>query len=430
MSILSSIRRGVASAAMALALLTSHASGQGVYPLVAAGDYEEAHKLLLAQVGGRRDAALHFAFLEALILIREGYPDKAAKLLRDILDVAPDFEPARRELAVLLAATGQTEGALFHAETLLATTQDPALRAQLQGFLATQGRAKKRGITTRFAILPSSNANGGTETETVDIGGLPFVIDPASRATRAIGVSIGATAWNRWRLSPRTEATLFGSLDVLRYDTDLIPNETVLATRLDFSTHGARHRLSFGPQADYTWRNGDGYRKRLGLAAAGEYLLRDGLQVGGGLSYFKQDYPGQDFLDGHLLEGSATMRWTVSPKLAVTAGVPFKIERTGRAHLNHRDIGLKLGLEKSWKGGLFTAFSLGYTDARYEGDFPVFGVPRHDRKTTAGLSLRHSKLRFGRFVPEFSVAYTQSKSNVEFYDFDKLDFGISLSQRF
>ncbi|MFN4157888.1 MAG: surface lipoprotein assembly modifier [Gemmobacter sp.] len=395
-----------------------------------ADNYPAARAALAAEVGHRPDAALHFAFLEGLVLVRQGQHEKAADLFRQILDVAPGFEPARRELTVLLARTGNTTSALYHAESLLATTQDPALRAELQGYIATQSRGKPRGVTTRFAIVPSSNANGGATTDTVIIAGLPFTLDPESRATSAIGVTLGATAWNRWQLSERTDGTLSGSIDILRYNHPSVSDETTAALRFDLGITRNRGRLQFGPVADMTWKNDRPYRKRLGITVSGQYLLRPDLQVGGGLTLWRQRHPDLDFLDGSLVKGELTASYIARPDLRLAVSLPFEVEKTNRSHLDHRDLGLAVSLEKSWSGGLSTGFSLGQSRNRYNGIYPGFAVPRRDRVTTVGLTLRHNDIRLGSFVPELSLRLTRSRSNIPFHDYSRRDVGLSLTQRF
>lgn len=395
-----------------------------------ADNYPAARAALASTVGNLSDAPLHFAFLEGLILVRQHRHEQAAHLFRQILAVEPRFEPARRELTVLLARTGQTEGAIYHAESLLATTQDPALRAELKGYIATRSRGKPRGVTTRFALLPSSNANNGSTSDTVIVGGLPFKLDPGSRATSAIGFSLGVTAWNRWQLSERTDATLSGSIDTVRYNNTAVADETTAGLRLDFGMLSGRTRLQFGPVADITWRNDRRYRHRLGAAFSVQHVLRPNLQLGGGLTAWRQRHPQRDFLDGFLVTGSLTGSYIARPNIRFVLRVPFAIEKTNKAHLDHRDLGLTLGVENSWRNGLITGFSIGHSHKSYRGNYPGFAEPRRDNVTTASLTLRHNDIRVGSFLPELNLRSTWSRSNIPFHDFSKQDLGLSFTQRF
>ncbi|MWD29983.1 DUF560 domain-containing protein [Aquicoccus sp. SCR17] len=398
--------------------------------LIAEGRYDEARRVLAEQVAGRPDEALHLAFFQALVLIREGDTARATALLRDILSMAPDFEPARRELAVLLARTGQTGGALYHAETLLATTQDPRLRAELESYIATRRSGRPRGVSLRFALRPSSNANNGTEAETVMIGGQPFTPVPGARAVSALGVSLGATAWNRWQLSESRDLTLSASLDATRYDNDLVNDETFARLRLAYGISRPRYRLSLAPVVERSWKNDAGYRWRYGLSASAQYRLAPDLQAGLGANVYRQRHDDLAYLDGTLVSGALTVKKIQAADLAFTLGVPFEIERTERAHLDHTLLGLRLGVEKSWQNGLTTGLVLGYSVDRYKGDYPLFGEPRRDRIATASLSLRHRALRIGPFIPELTLIYTRSRSNVDFFDYTRRDLGLSLTQRF
>ena len=209
------------AATTALGLLAGAAYAQSHLDYLKAGNYPAARAALARLVGDAPDATLHFAFLEALILQREGNAEAAIASYRRILAKEPRFEPARRELTPLLARTGQAQGALYHAETLLATTQDRQLRAALEGFIASQSPVSpaefQRALPSCHHPTPTAERR-----QTVVIGGLPFTPDPASQAQRATGVSLGVTAWNRWMLSDRWTATLAGSVDIRRYDNDAV----------------------------------------------------------------------------------------------------------------------------------------------------------------------------------------------------------------
>jgi len=114
----------------------------------------------------------------------------------------------------------------------------------------------------------------------------------------------------------------------------------------------------------------------------------------------------------------------------VSLGLPFEYERTGRAHLDHQEFGLSLGVERRWKNGLISSLSLGYSVDNFMGAYPLAGAPRRDRVSTATFGLSHQDFRLGNFTPELVVTHTRSSSNIGFFDYSRSDVGINLIQRF
>lgn len=398
--------------------------------LVAEGRYDEARALIAQRVGGQPDEALHLAFLQALTFLRDGQPEQAEDLLRKILKAEPKFEPARRELVALLAATGRNTAALYQAETLLASTRDPTLKASLQGFVQAHQSSSPRGLSLRMALRPSSNANNGTDKDTVILGGIPFVPDPESRAQDAIGLSLGATAWNRWSIGEGRALSLSASLDTTQYDNELVRDETIASARFLYSATGPDYRFTIGPTLERTWENGDPYRFRYGLFASAEKRLGRNASAGLGLSVLRQSHDDLSYLDGQLVRGALSYQRTLSPDLRLSVALPFEYERTERAHLDHQEIGLSLGAERRWKNGLVSNLSLGYSADNYIGDYPLANTPRRDRITTAVLGLSHPDFHVGSFIPELMLTYTRSSSNIGFYDYTRGDIGLNLTQRF
>ena len=147
-------------AAVSIMQFSTPVAGQEPLDYVQAGDFSGARTALAKLVASDPLAPIHFAFLESMILKRQGKLDEAVALLRQILSVDPGFEPARRELAFTLAEMGQIKGALYHAERLVATTPDARLRADLQGFITASGLG-------RPGALPGVSRSHHRPTQTV-----------------------------------------------------------------------------------------------------------------------------------------------------------------------------------------------------------------------------------------------------------------------
>ncbi|MCP3878602.1 MAG: tetratricopeptide repeat protein, partial [Sulfitobacter sp.] len=143
------------------------------------GNYDAARASLAQLVKGDPNGPLHQAYLEGQILMRQNQPAAAVDLFRDLVRIAPDYEPARRELTLLLAYRGDVTAARYHAERLVAETADEQLRAGLQTFILNNTSRKPGGFALRFALLPSSNQTRGSAEQEILIGGVPFTLNPA-----------------------------------------------------------------------------------------------------------------------------------------------------------------------------------------------------------------------------------------------------------
>ena len=393
-------------------------------------DYPAARAELGQLIAGRPDAALFAAHLEALIMLRGGQPEDAADVLRQILDVAPNFEPARRELTVLLAQMGQTESAVFHAERLLNQTDDQKIQRDMEEFISTNQTGKENGISVRFTILPSTNANKGTNEDTIIIGGRPFTIDPVSKATDGLGFGAGITAWNSWRLTERWTRTLSGAIDVQEYLNHDVNDDQNTSLRFDFGRDGERNRLSFGPVLKLRMRNWNPERHRVGLSAGIQQVLNPRTRLSADVVAFRQTHRRDPFRDGNFYSGSIGIEHAFSRTLSGTVSLPFTVERTQRAHLDHNDIGLTLGVANKWRNGLNTSLSVRVQQNQFIGNFPNAAFARRDVLSSVGFSLNHSSVQIGRFTPNLGVTFTDSSSNIGFYDFSSTDMSVGFQTGF
>ncbi|HMO06478.1 MAG TPA: surface lipoprotein assembly modifier [Paracoccaceae bacterium] len=469
---------GLAGAALlALALSSSQATAQtgGVSAALARGDYAAARRLAEAEVSGRPDAALHLAHLEGLIALRAGEPAKAAEIFRAILSVAPGFEPSRVQLVVALDRLNRRAEARREAETLARTGRSPELRGAMaapapRGAVAPRTAPRppvpaaepgpagsprpaaeppqatappapvaarpapaaepRGGVVLRFAFLPSSNITGGTRAETVELGGLPFVLDPGSQEQGGVGLTFGATLWRSWDLGEHWRAMLSGSGDLRLYGNAPKPDEAELGLRLDLSRKFRQGGLSFGPRLGVVFKDGRIFRRQAGLGLAVEHLASQRLRFTASAEWQAQDHPDEPFRDGSLLSARLGLDWAASPRTVVSVELPFLREKTRAAHLAHTDTGLGIGLRHAFPAGLAIGAHVFAGSNRYDGVYPGFGVARRDRVQSLRLSISDSRFRILGQIPELSVTRRRQGSNIPLHDVTSTDVGLSFARRF
>ena len=398
--------------------------------MIAAGNYDEARRAVLRLAAGRSDAALLIAYSEALIRLHQNDPEGAAAIYREILRVAPDHEAARRDLTLILARTGQTEGALFHAERLTAQTTNEQLRAELEAFISTGRVGPPSGLVFRFSVVPSSNAARGTREENFIIGDFLFEIDERSREGSDIGVSIGATAWNRWRISEDLSATLIGSLDALTYAHKL-PSQQQASIKLNLSRKiNDLTTLSVSPLANIQLVDGSIKRSRLGLGFAAEVRLNGNREITGSLNAWQQRYSDENFRNGNLFFANVGYRQIVSTRDVVGLSFSYGLEHTRRDYLDNGSAVVGGAWERQWRSGLFTNIHIAIGQDNYQGMFPGTSIERSDKLLRAGASFRHSDFTIAGFAPEIGYLYTRSFSNISLFDYRAHDLTVGFSRRF
>ncbi|MCU0906986.1 MAG: surface lipoprotein assembly modifier [Rhodobacteraceae bacterium] len=409
---------------------------------LARGDHATARRLVEAEVAGRPDAALHLAHLEGLIALRSGDPAAAADIFRAILSVAPGFAPSRAQLAVALDRLGRQDraqraaampspvGRVPQGRDARPAQAAPAAPVPPAAGPAAAPAAPQRGVALRFAFLPSTNLTGGTRARTVDLGGLPFRLDPGSREYGGVGLTFGATAWQGWTLGDHWRATLSGSGDVRLYGNAPRPDEADLGLRFDLARGFDRGALSFGPRVALRFKDGHLHRRQAGAGLAGEYLFGPRLRLSAATEWLAQAHPDEPFRDGTLVSARLGLDWAASPQTVLSLELPALREDARAAHLSHTDIGLGIGLRHAFPSGLTIgahAFA-GYN--RHDGVYAGFGTARRDRVQSLRVTLSDPRLRILGHTPEFSVTRRRQDSNIPLHDVWSTDVGLSFVRRF
>jgi hypothetical protein len=64
----------------------------------------------------------------------------------------------------------------------------------------------------------------------------------------------------------------------------------------------------------------------------------------------------------------------------------------------------------------------------YQADDPFFGDTRRDTRITAGIRLNKDSFKIFGFVPEVELRYDETRSNLDFYTFDKVVFLLNFKE--
>lgn len=398
---------------------------------VSQGDYEQARETLRKAVAGRKDAPLHLAQLEGLILRRQGRDREAIEVFRFILSREPNFTPARIELSRALANLGETDASLHQLQVIELGSDDPEVRRQARAYGETVKSRRPYGFSGYVSLLPSTNLNRGSGQRTFKIGGMEFVIDDDSRGKSGWGVGTGGNAYRTFYLDQTTRLTTSGAIDIKKYGGGTDYDELSASTNLSLARRFGRLEIQAGPTMDYRLLAWEPYSFRYGAAVGVSYDLAARTRLYSGGTFLKQDFLSADYRDGSIFLGYAGIRHALSPSLSVGLTGNFIAERTKRADLDHNDFRLIAQVDKEWRGGFITSLALSAGTHDYRGEFvPGYGSARHDDVWSAGVTALNRNWSFQGFAPRFSYEYTRQKSNVSFYDYDSHDVDVTLTKLF
>ena len=121
----------------------------------------------------------------------------AAQALRDLLVEQPDANPARLELARILARMGKNDEARKEIAIAERAGLPPEVEQSVRRFANAIPSTKRRGLSLEMSGGPDSNINRSTSSQYVDTIIAPFELSPDARRQSGIGFAIGGQAFIR-----------------------------------------------------------------------------------------------------------------------------------------------------------------------------------------------------------------------------------------
>jgi tetratricopeptide (TPR) repeat protein len=455
-----------AAAAVLLAtFLATPASAQGTDPVARARALVEkkdaaAAYALLEPLAGARAGEVEFDYWLGVAALETGRLEIAALAFERALDRNPDFDSARLELGRTYLRMGSLDLAELEFRRLLGRAPNEAGRQLLENYLAEVKRLKDRQA---FSVTGYVEAGGGHDsnlssttsdfTSAVDSSfGLPG-IQPTGNSIKRSAPYWAAAAGANAAYRAAEDLTWFGSVDARvrgyasesEYDWQLLDASagaqwrrgehtwTAFAFGQAFRQDGAAPETIATEQAITNERDAWGalaeVRRDLDAAtqaavglqlAAFRYRTNpaqdtDQLQVFGALV----NRPG--WWKGGTIMLLAQYSWD-DAKRTLNDFTELTVSRHGAGFrlMAHSDPAARL----SWSG--YAAWTV-----RFDNDpYARATLVEDGRDTLTEIGLRASWRLADRWLLQPSLAYVRNRSNIDLYDFDKLEGGIMLRREF
>lgn len=396
--------------------------------LLASGQTVAARELIdeLAEAGeggSQRD------FLDGMISYSDKDYRRAEAMFRRILDREPRLVRVRLELARTLYMEKKDEQADYHFSLAAAERPSPQVIRNITNFRDAIRARRSWRFNVDFGFAPDSNINSATDKESIDIHGLPFRLNPDSRARSGTGRFVGADASIRLNRFGEVPIYIGGYGRWVRYgDHRFDDADAGLEAGPEFAVAGGHLRTIATGLARWYGRRPLVFS--VGARVEFEKLLGGEWNVGGTLLVRHNDYARRSDVDGWDVEARASASRPLG--LTTLGFADAAIERSrandpGQAYWRGR-IGVGAVKEIGW--GLRPQLRVGLARQVNDGPVAPFGKGRRDWLLEGSFSIYKRDWNVEGFAPSVSVTVTQNYSTLSLYDERRLRGEVRLTKAF
>lgn len=363
---------------------------------------------------------------------REALLDEAIAVLRAILINHPGLVRVRLELARAFFYKEEDSLSRKHFEYVLAGNPPVPVVDNVRRFL-NEIRARKRwSVYLGSTLKPSSNIGRNSETEIINIFGLPFRRDTVDDEKSGVGLSLWAGGGYWYPLGENLR---------LRFGSDLA-REEYPGKEFDQSflgAHagpewflGANTSVSLLADARQRWRVTSPYHFDFGVRSEIKHRLTRRILLSGQASWHDREYRKLDYLDGSTLDLSVKGTWVVLPTVRLEGAVGYADDHTENETWRNDTRWGRIGASVILPRGYTVGGSTEFRRTRYEGNWFPFtsGEPRKDRTKIYRASVYNRAFTLYGFSPQLAITHEEKNTNSQVYGYDSTSGEIRFVRQF
>jgi len=396
--------------------------------LIDAGRFDDA-QALLDRLAADEAGGIERVFLDGMIaLARKDYA-RAEVIFRRILDTDPKLLRVRLELARTLFLETKDEEADYQFRLAVAVHPPDAVVHNVALYREAIRTRRAWRFNLEFGVAPDTNINSATTRERIEILGLPFRLDPQSRARSGVGVIAGGDASLRLRRFTRVPIYLGAYGRMIRYGDHRF-DDIYLGGEAgpEFRLSGGRLRVA--GTGLVRWYGG----KQLVTTGGGRVVFdkviggKWGLEAS--LALRHNDYVRRDDVDGWDIESTIAANRALGASTVgfAYAGVQRSIANDPGSSNWQARLGLGVLREIGW--GLRPQLAVEATRQINDAPMALLGRTRRDWRLQASASIYKRDWNVAGFAPSLRVTWARTISTIEFYDQRRLRAEIGITRAF
>jgi hypothetical protein len=423
---------------LAPALAVSQPAGQSVLDearqLIAGNRAAEAYRLLAQHEAGLAGQPL-YDYLYGVAALDAGHAGDAITALERVLATDPASPGARLELGRAYYESGDRAAAERQFRALLAANPPASMRdtatAYLRAMEAAPARPSGWSGGFEFGSGYDSNANASTDDETF----LGVTLDPDNVETSSPFLQLGGWLDHALPVGQGSQLATRARAGQ-RWNTDAsFVNQTVTSLDTTLRVGSGPTVFSIGGGGYYGWLDGDAHHWGASVDVALSHDFGEGWRVTGlaraGTLRYDDDFASLSVMEvDQQLAALSLQRAGEAGYFGMTvfAGTDDPRE-SGSAYANDR-LGVQLQAGSQNASGLGAQFQFGYQEVDYDATPGFFGTDRSDDIWYGAVAgeLRDWPVAGMQLVPR--IAIYKNDSNVALYQYDRIEFGLTLRRSF
>lgn len=403
--------------------------GSLVRRLIKDGRYEEARQITRSWRVHDADFEARVRFTDGLIAAHSGNHRQAIVHFRAILAVNPNNDMARYAMTNSMAAINDVDGVRAQTAYLVQSGLDDRLNGAVTRLLDRTQDDSPLTFRAFASLLPSSNINSGTDKKTVNIGGVPFTINPESQRKSGIGYMLSGEVSYRQKLTP-TWAFIASTRATGRFYPAIDLNRYSLSSNVGFAGRLGSARVSLAATAGAELTGQTVTSTSTGLRGEAQYQFnaRWSAYISPSVTY--TDHRTNNGRDGWTVGIYAHLDHHFERNHFIRAIAAFETAQLRIDRYSYNEVKLGAGYNREMPFGI-NAYVQGDIAWRgYQDLYPGLSENQKDVRLSAQIALTKRDLNIFGLAPRFEYRFERNISNAAFDDRTTHNFDIRLTADF